>query len=149
MTMRQGKLSQFLTPAQPTVARIPRACKTTAAPAPAPAAAAARCDHGDDDGAGHAAAASCGHGDDDEEQDCAAGDTHHCGVCEGRGQLLLCDGPCGRGFHASCMPECPDTGEGEPWHCKQCRDRVHDCFICFQDGEDDKGQCRRGLRSNS
>lgn len=32
----------------------------------------------------------------EEEEVETAGDSSHCGVCEGRGELLLCDGPCGR-----------------------------------------------------
>jgi len=153
--MRQGKLTQFLTqkpaaavapapanepavtPAAATAGaagRIPRACKLPAAAASSTAAAAAApakcCDHG--------AAGSHEHAGADDEEVEERGDTHHCGQCEGRGNLFLCDGPCGRGFHPDCMPECPDTGEGEQWFCKECRDRVHECFLCHQEGEDDK-----------
>jgi len=81
-------------------------------------------------------------GADDAEEAPSRGDTFHCGVCEGRGVLLLCDGPCGRGFHDKCMKECPDTGEGQEWKCKECRDQMHECFICHQEGEDGKGQAK-------
>jgi hypothetical protein len=141
---RQGKLSQFLIPAPPP--RIPRACKTASADAVVKpiqtktAKKLKKSEHGSD----------CNHvctddhptnaTPDAESDDSSRGDTHHCGVCEGRGSMLLCDGPCGRGFHADCMKECPDTGEGNEWLCKECKNKVHECFICKQDGEDHKGQ---------
>ena len=77
--------------------------------------------------------------DAEEEQEESAGDSHHCGVCEGRGELLLCDGPCGRAFHAACMSECPDTSDTREWFCVECRDKEHECFICHQPGKDNEG----------
>jgi hypothetical protein len=48
-----------------------------------------------DEGAGCSHDGAGLHDEHDEHTE-SAGDTFHCGVCEGRGSLLLCDGPCGR-----------------------------------------------------
>lgn len=97
--------------AQPAAAssRPSRACKQmdTAKAKPAAKAAAAKgkgkaqahfkpqADSASDEGAGCSHDGAGLHDEHDEHTE-SAGDTFHCGVCEGRGSLLLCDGPCGR-----------------------------------------------------
>jgi hypothetical protein len=49
--------------------------------------------------------------------------------------LLLCDGPCRRSFHAECLhldaKDVPDS-----WICAQCTEGKHVCFVCCQEGLD-------------
>lgn len=88
-----------------------------------------------------------------------------CGICnefetlEGS-DLILCDGPCHRSFHISCLNEKGknntkrgnkskndenemNNGELEvevedPWLCVNCVEGVHPCFVCKIEGKDIK-----------
>ncbi|KAL3685775.1 hypothetical protein R1sor_003797 [Riccia sorocarpa] len=70
-----------------------------------------------------------------------------CALCDDGGDLLICDGPCSRYFHAF-----PGTGKEsfcktlglsrketkvERWYCKNCEYKQHQCFICGQLGSMD------------
>lgn len=47
--------------------------------------------------------------------------------------LILCDGPCRRGFHMGCLGF--DTVPSqEKWYCQDCLSKEYDCFICGTTG---------------
>ena len=58
------------------------------------------------------------YGDDGEED--------LCHECENPFDLLCCDGPCGRAFHADCLElDASDIPpEGQPWLCFECSNGV-------------------------
>lgn len=58
---------------------------------------------------------------------------HFCGVCEGPGNLVLCDGTCKRGFHATCVGLDSASSE-EKWFCTSCTTSITSCCICLDSG---------------
>jgi len=67
-----------------------------------------------------------------------------CGLCKmleapDGSPLVLCDGPCMRSFHTSCLgyasnDDLPQVGG--VWLCLDCEMGVHQCFICSKKGKD-------------
>jgi hypothetical protein len=51
-------------------------------------------------------------------------------------ELLICEGPCARGFHFPCagLSQLPEVHE--PWICKDCSQRQHACSLCQEYGKD-------------
>lgn len=47
-------------------------------------------------------------------------DDDACGVCGLPGDLLCCDGPCGRAFHLVCVCLSQEP-EAEKWYCEDCQ----------------------------
>ena len=58
-----------------------------------------------------------------------------CALCQDGGQLLCCDGPCLRAFHAECagLKVLP---EGDTWYCPDCTNKQHVCLHCNKVGFD-------------
>ena len=56
-----------------------------------------------------------------------------CALCQDGGQLLCCDGPCLRAFHAECagLKVLP---EGDTWYCPDCTNKQHVCLHCNKVG---------------
>lgn len=47
--------------------------------------------------------------------------SNKCGICQGKGELLCCDGPCLRSFHTACLRvKEKDLPDGD-WFCVDCR----------------------------
>ena len=70
-----------------------------------------------------------------------------CGVCgeaeaEDKSDFVLCDGPCLRSFHETCLsaPEKKTKKETDKsdakWLCQHCTDAAHVCFLCKVQGKD-------------
>eukprot|EP00743_Colponemidia_sp_Colp-15_P007284 GILK01007866.1.p1 GENE.GILK01007866.1~~GILK01007866.1.p1 ORF type:complete len:1744 (+),score=331.74 GILK01007866.1:38-5269(+) len=68
-----------------------------------------------------------------------------CSQCEKPGEMISCDGPCLRFYHAACIQP-PIKNVAEPWTCKDCELRRHACFSCGRVGEDDQ---ERGVKKCS
>ena len=66
-----------------------------------------------------------------------------CGTCDEMEKnegdcLVLCDGPCKRAFHQSCLGLTSAEVEAvETWFCEQCQEKEHTCFVCGDTGKDD------------
>ncbi|KAL3696213.1 hypothetical protein R1sor_010289 [Riccia sorocarpa] len=81
---------------------------------------------------------------DSDDED--VGDAAVCTICDDGGDLLFCDGPCGRSFHAS-QEAVMDSGcsslgmkpeevkETGSWLCPNCKYSRHQCFICGSLGD--------------
>ncbi|KAM0918749.1 hypothetical protein ACQ4PT_008651 [Festuca glaucescens] len=91
--------------------------------------------------------------DEDEEDDLF---DFTCAICDNGGDLLVCDGPCMRSFHAKIGTgedsQCDTLGFTEAeveamktFLCKNCEYKQHQCFICGvlepSDGPTAKVQC--------
>jgi hypothetical protein len=68
-----------------------------------------------------------------------------CGICEvlediDGTPLVLCDGPCMRSFHTSCLGLTGGADTlptiGDVWLCDDCAVGKHKCFICKEHGKD-------------
>ena len=75
-------------------------------------------------------------GEDDNDWVCG-----ECGMLEAPdgSPLALCDGPCMRSFHLTCLgfasgAELPTIAGA--WLCQDCENGTHKCFICKQSGKD-------------
>ena len=65
---------------------------------------------------------------------------HLCAICEGGGDLVICDGPCHRQFHCiqhtqESEGRCPGVvipgaKTTDPWHCPDCTSQRAKCFQC-------------------
>ncbi len=65
-------------------------------------------------------------------------ESFNCARCEGTGEILLCDGPCGRAYHLHCAPSpVPEDLDNEAWYCSDCASESHHCKLCGQTGVDD------------
>ncbi len=77
------------------------------------------------------------HFSDVEKRQCSP---HLCAICEGGGDLVICDGPCHRQFHRThalqdSIGHCPgvfipDAKSSEAWHCPDCTSQNAKCFQC-------------------
>jgi SNF2 family DNA or RNA helicase len=69
-----------------------------------------------------------------------------CGVCNQRGQLIECDGPCLRAYHPSCVEvdEKKIPSSKEHWSCPSCEEKTYKCLICKEPGmlDEDEGVLR-------
>ena len=59
--------------------------------------------------------------------------------------LLICEGPCARGFHYPCAGLAALPKSDEPWICKDCLQQQHLCSLCQEYGKDgeDVFKCRK------
>eukprot|EP00004_Rigifila_ramosa_P018637 TRINITY_DN4661_c0_g1_i1.p1 TRINITY_DN4661_c0_g1~~TRINITY_DN4661_c0_g1_i1.p1 ORF type:complete len:1583 (-),score=276.52 TRINITY_DN4661_c0_g1_i1:4-4752(-) len=58
-----------------------------------------------------------------------------CEICEDRGEMLICDGPCMRSFHPHCLGMPADTVVSQKWVCDDCRLGMAVCFACKKKGK--------------
>jgi uncharacterized Zn finger protein (UPF0148 family) len=57
-----------------------------------------------------------------------------CTYCEDGGNLLMCEGPCLRSFHVSCLG-LKSFPNATRWECDDCSKNMNQCFFCKQKGE--------------
>lgn len=62
-----------------------------------------------------------------------------CGECFKRGRLVMCDGPCGFGYHTSCDASLSDEvpSEEATWLCRRCKTGQYACTVCKEIGDFD------------
>jgi len=56
----------------------------------------------------------------------------YCSICEDGGELLMCDGQCGRSFHYKCL-NLDSLPDDDIWLCDQCKSGKYVCYICKED----------------
>lgn len=62
----------------------------------------------------------------------------YCGMIQSLGgsDLIMCDGPCLKSYHAECLMKMRIDYQGNKWFCPDCEDLFHECFICKMKGHD-------------
>jgi hypothetical protein len=50
-------------------------------------------------------------------------------------ELMCCDGPCRRSFHAECLDD-ENVAQMDSWLCTDCVEGMHSCFVCNRRGSD-------------